>query len=128
LFFSTLHYYSQQIIQIIFLTSEIASLFYYPRVNRKITIFSLSSFTILNSFILTLFFSRSKHTLSLLKHLLQLPLCSSFFTPSFVVAKYISKKNLLYQKNGEMVFFFSIEISFSHVSTWPSTLLVSSNY
>jgi hypothetical protein len=63
LFFSTLHYYSQQTIQIIFLPSGITSLFYYSRANRKITIFSLSSFVIHDSSILTLFFTRSKHTL-----------------------------------------------------------------
>jgi hypothetical protein len=36
--------------------------FYYPHANLKITIVSLSSFTILNSFIIILFLARSKHS------------------------------------------------------------------
>jgi hypothetical protein len=41
----------------LFLPFGIALSFYYPRANQKITIFSLSSFAILNSSILVLFFA-----------------------------------------------------------------------
>jgi hypothetical protein len=40
-----------------FLPLRIASSFYYSHINRKITILSLSSFAILNSYIFTLFFA-----------------------------------------------------------------------
>jgi hypothetical protein len=39
LFFSTLHYYFKQTIQIIFLSFGITSPFYYPHANREIIIF-----------------------------------------------------------------------------------------
>jgi hypothetical protein len=57
IFFSTLNYYFKQTIQTTFVLFRIASHFYCTRANRKITIFSLSSLTILNSSILTLFFA-----------------------------------------------------------------------
>jgi hypothetical protein len=52
---------SPLLFQTIFLPFRIESHFYYPRANRKITIFLLSSLVILNSSILALFFARSKH-------------------------------------------------------------------
>jgi hypothetical protein len=63
LFFSTLYYYFKQIIQTKFLLFRITSIFYYPCTNWKITIFLLSSLTILNFSILMIFFARSKYTL-----------------------------------------------------------------
>jgi hypothetical protein len=59
---------SSLLFQTTFLPFGIASSFYYPHANRKITIFSLSSLTILNFSILTLFFTQSKHTPKLKSH------------------------------------------------------------
>jgi hypothetical protein len=49
--------------QTTFLSFRITSHFYYPHANRKKYYFLLFSITIFNSFILTLLFTRSKHTL-----------------------------------------------------------------